>query len=489
MNFKTLLSVIVLVTISTCSYAIAEKLTPKTLTKLQQQLLENKKRYGTVSQSILVKKQDEVIYRDTVGMSSLELSVPIKENNIYPMYSITKLFTSISLMTLVEKGEVDLDKSITFYLPQLPDSWSHVTVRHCLNHTSGIPEYFSMEMVKTGYPNSVENVFLNIADHPFQFKTGEKNKYNNTNFLVIGSIIEKITQQSYLNIVKEKILTPLALKHTVFSKAKEVIPNLASSYWGNNGSHTVDKGIDWPTYSFTHSGLYSSKADLQRFIEGVVDGKIISKETLYEMWQPMKLNNGQEGRYASGWDYYKEGEYIRVGHEGGNRVRLDYHYKPSNKNENYTSIYLTNGNAFAEGITTHLVDGLMSIISPNDFPTLVLQEKLLDGAFNKTLSKQSKSLFNEITNSPYISDSEVAEFITERGYTLYSASDSKNAIPLFEFYTENFPDDAKGWDRLGQSWLAAKDKKQAIKFFEKALSIDGQLTHTKSRLEKLQKHN
>lgn len=226
---------------------------------------------------------------------------------------------------------------------------------------------------------------------------------------------------------------------------------------------------------------------MQRFIEGVVDGKIISKDTLYEMWQPMKLNNGKKGRYASGWDYYKEGEFVRVGHEGGNRVRLDYHFKPSNKIDNYTSIYLTNGNGFANGITTHLVDGLMSIISPSDFSTLVLQEKLLNGAFNKTLSRKSRVLFNEISNSPYISESEVSDFITERGFTLYYSSDPKNAIPLFEFYTQYFPSDAKGWDRLGEAWLAAKDRKTAIYFFEKSLEIDDQLTNTKNKLEKLRK--
>lgn len=463
----------------------AKKLSAKTQSELAVQLVENEQRYGSVSQSILVKKKDQVLYRKAYGLSSIELSTAVNENNQYPMYSLAKLFASVALMNLVEKGKVNLDESITSYLPELPKSWSKVTIRHCLNHTSGIPEYFSMEYAKTGFPNTLKQVFSKIAEQPFQFEMGERNNYNNTNFLVIGAIIEKVTQRTYLDVINDVILKPLSMNKTFYAQSKEVIPNLVSSYWGNQGKYNVDKGIDWPSYSFTHSGLYSTKADLQQFIAGVVAGKIVSENTLYKMWQPMKLNNGQAGRFASGWDYFKEGEFIRVSHEGGNRVRLDYHFKATDKSENYTSIYLTNGSSFSNGITTHLVDALMSIISPSDFPTLVLQERLLDGAFNKTLAQESKTLFAEIVNNRYINEPGTAEFITERGYTLYYSSQPKHSIALFEFYSENLPNDASGWERLGEAWLATGDQQKAVEYFRKALSLDGELSHVARKIEQI----
>jgi len=346
-----------------------------------------------------------------------------------------------------------------------------------------------MEYVQTGFPKSLDEVFTSLADKPFQFNTGDKNYYNNTNFLVIGAIIEKVTKQTYLDVVKQTVMEPLKLNNTFYAQAKEVIPNLVSSYWGNKGGYTVDKGVDWPEYSFTHSALYSNKADLQRFIDGVVGGNIVSKATLYDMWQPMLLNNGVTGRFASGWEYAKKGKYIRVGHEGGNRVRLDYHFNPKNKSEDYTSIYLTNGSGYSNGITTHLVDGLMSIISPSDFPTLVLQEKLLDGAFNKSLKQTSKALFTEISNSSYITKADIADFITERGYTLYYSARAKDSIELFEFYSQHFPEDAMGWNRLGEAYLASGDPINALKYFRKALSIDEQLTSVEQKIERLLKRN
>jgi len=488
MKLNFLSSLVLILSTGSCfvsAITLAEQFSKETLNKLEQQLVENKQRYGSVSQSIIVKKQKQVIYQKAYGLSSLELSTPVNENNMYPMYSLAKLFTSITLMSLVEQGEIDLDKSITFYLPTLPKRWAEVSVRHCLNHTSGIPEYFSMEYVQTGFPNSLNDVFSRLADKPFQFTTGDKNYYNNTNFLVIGAIIEKVTKHTYLDMVKKTVMVPLKLNQTFYAQAKEVIPNLVSSYWGNKGGYTVDKGVNWPEYSFTHSALYSNKADLQRFIDGVVDGKIVSKDTLYNMWQPMKLNNGKIGRYASGWEYFKAGDFIRVGHEGGNRVRLDYHFNSKNKSENYTSIYLTNGSGSSNGITTHLVDGLMAIISPKDFPTLVLQEKLLDGAFNKTLNQSSKALITEISNSLYITKANIADFITERGYTLYYAAQPSDSIELFEFYSQHFPKDAMGWNRLGEAWLASGEQKKAIKYFRKALSVDGQLTDIEQKIERL----
>ncbi len=484
--FKILPTIVLLTTYFVSAYTTAEQTTSKILIALDKQLIEHEHRYGNVSQSILVKKQNRIIFRKAHGKSSLELSTPAHENNLYPMYSIAKLFASVTLMKLVEQGKADLDKSITFYLPKLPKSWADVSLRHCLNHTSGIPEYFTMEYTQTGFPNTLNDVFLKIADNPFQFKTGDRNQYNNTNFLVIGAIIEKITKRTYLEAVHETVITPLSLSKTLYSQSKEVLSNLVSSYWGKKGKMTVDKGVDWPSYSFTHSGLYSTKADLLRFIEGVAAGNILSEKTLYNMWQPMKLNNGSTGQYASGWEYAQEGEFVRVGHEGGNRVRLEYFFKPSNKKENYTSIYLTNGHGYQNGITTHLVDAMMSILAPDDFSTLILKEKLLDGAFNQTLDK-SDNLFNEIMNNQFISADDKEKFIRERGYTIFYSSKTKYAIDLFEFYATNFPKSALGWDHLAEAWLSVDNKQKAIKYFKKALTIDENVSNTKEKLTELLK--
>lgn len=475
-------------TLFACMSGSAESLDKSTLNTLNAKLVENEQRYGTVSQSVIVKKQDKIIYDAEHGLSSIELGTNVHEKSQYPVYSLAKLFASVALMSLVEDGNVDLDKSIVAYLPNLPKDWAHVTVRHCLNHTSGLPEYFSMEFAKVGFPNTAEDAISRIAQHPFQFVTGDKYSYNNTNFIIIGAIIEHLTNITYVEYVKETIIQPLKLENTFYSKAKEVIPNLVSSYWGSSGNYMVDKGVDWATYSFSHSGLYSNKSDLLRFIEGIVAGKVLSKETVYRMWQPSKLNDSSVGGYASGWQYTEEGEYIRVGHEGGNRVRLDYHFKPHNIEENYTSIYLTNGNGFS-GISTHLVDSLMATIAPKEFPTLAILNEMLEGAFNEKLESKGNLIVANIENSEYITLENRAQFIMERGWTLYFNSYPKYAITFYEFYTKHNPDDVRGWVFLADSWLNKGDKRKAIKYFKKALTIKKDLTYAQKKLEMLQVMN
>ena len=484
MNILLLRLVSFLVVLFSCTALSVEPLNQRRLAELNKQLEQNEKRYGTVSQSILVKKQGQEIYRANFGLSSIELATEVNENNQYPVYSLAKLFASVAIMSLAEQGKVDLDQSIGFYLQDLPEAWQNISVRHCLNHTSGIPEYFSMEYVKGNFPSTVTEAINKIADKPFQFNTGDSYNYNNTNFLIIGAIIEKLAKVTYVDYVQKTIIEPLELQSIFYASATEVIPNLVSSYWGDNGKYTVDKGVNWPVYSFVHSGLYSNKADLQRFIDGIVAGRVLAKETLYKMWQPTTLNNGKTGGYASGWQYTKVGDFVRVGHEGGNRVRVDYHFKPDDISQNYTSIYLTNGNGFS-GITTHLVDSLMSIIAPDDFPTLVLLESMLDGTFNNTLKHEGSEIVKAIDENEFITEENRAQFMMERGWTVYFNSYPESAVVFFEFYTKHNPSDARGWSFLAESWVKLGDKAKAIQFFRKVITLDKENSYARKRLKEL----
>lgn len=484
----TLIAVLVLMTITTIIHSFkanATSLDAKHISLVQQQLAENHQRYGSVSQNIQVTKNGKLIYQAAYGLSDIAQNTPVHEDQLYPVYSLAKLFASMTLMPLVESGKVDLDSSIATYLPNLPKHWHAVTVRHCLNHTSGIPEYFSLEKLNAGYPKDVNQVYASLAEMPFQFTTGEQNRYNNTNYLIIGSIIESVTQTSYLKAVERTLLKPLALNNTLFASAKQKIPDVVSSYWGKQGQYEVDNGVDWPEFSFSHSGLYATKQDLQKFINGILDGKIVSQSFLKQMWQPMKLNSGKIGRYSSGWEYKKTGDFVRLGHEGGNRVRLDYHYHIHDSKNFYTSIYLTNGNGYSGGITSHLVDGLMATIAPNDFPELMLQEKLLNRAFDKSLRSASESIYQQLSATE-MSKEEIARFVRFRGYTLFYSANAKHAIPLFEFYTQYWPEHTIGWNMLAQAWLQTGNKQNAKKYFAKALTIDDNQPQIKAKLAALE---
>jgi len=110
--------------------------------KLDNQLKINSERYGIAGQSVRILKNNKVIYSGTHGFANIELSMPISNVHRFPSYSVTKLFTSVLMMQLIERADVDLTQSITHYLPNLPKHWQKITVEHALNHTSGIPRCF-----------------------------------------------------------------------------------------------------------------------------------------------------------------------------------------------------------------------------------------------------------------------------------------------------------------------------------------------------------
>ncbi|PCK06958.1 MAG: hypothetical protein COA42_16725 [Alteromonadaceae bacterium] len=464
--------------------ANAEPLSKATADALDQQLITNAQRYTVVSQAVRLYKNDELIYQGIHGSANLQLSVAAKPEHIYPLFSIAKLFTGVALMQQVEKGKVSLGRSITEYLPHLPKHWRNITLKHCLNHTSGLPEYFSNELIEKGFLKDKRAVFDALQSEPMQFKTGETSRYNNTNYLIIAAILEAVTNKPFLTLVNDNIVSPLALQNTGYANGSDIVAGMVSGYWGKDGQWLVDRGINWPDYSFAHVALYSTLNDLEVFIKAVTQGELLSAKTLKQMWQPTILNDGTTGRYAYGWEYGAEDDFYRVGHEGGNRVRIRHYIFPTAPKDRYTIIYLTNGNGH-DLWTSVLVDSLMSIVSPKQFPLAVASGLLIDAALADTSAPKLDRLMSELAENQAVAKYGVETFIMIQAYaTLYSAGADKS-LGLFALNTRQFPKSATAWVNLAEAWLRKGDKKQAIDGFKKALALAPKMSNAKQRLAEL----
>lgn len=452
--------------------------------KLNQQLRENSQRYGIASQSVIILKDNKVIYTGTHGHANLELAVPIRPDHKYPVYSIAKLFASVLMMQLVEQGEVDLDKSIRDYLPQLPEHWQPVTVRHCLNHSSGLPDYFSMEVVRSGFlPNKIA-VFESLTDQKFQFKTGSNNRYNQTNYLIVAAIIELKTKKLYHEVIEEVIIGPLALKNTGFASAKTPVPNIVSSYKGDNGIRRKGLLVDWPTYTYVHSALHSTADDLVRFMNALTQGKFVTIDSLAKMWQPIKLNNGTRGQYATGWVFSDNGAYTRVGHGGGNVVKLGHYFKSTPDIDNYSIIYLTNGNN--RSVWTDVLTGsLMALIDPRKFPLEAARQGLYDHLLGGATPDELDQYIAGLAKNDAVRARGLERFINWNAYAVQYASGLEAGLAIFELNTRQFPKSALAWSELAEAWLAKGNKTKAIEFYQKTLSIDPEWANAKRQLNRL----
>jgi len=418
------------------AYAL-EEIPPSMLTSLNQQLATNHERYGVVGQSVLILKNHKKFYQGYHGLANIELDVDITEKHIFPSYSITKLLTSVLMMQQVETGTVELKNSIRKYLPYLPKQWQSVTIEHLLSHTSGIPRYFNIAMEDGSFLPTKKAVFLSLIDEPVHFEMGTKNSYNNTNFLLLSAILEVKTGKSYQDLVAEVIINPLKLKNTGHTSAKDIIKKHVTSYRGANGHIRKNMNIDWPEYTFSHSALYSTPEDLATFMTALVTGKFVSQKTLKKLWQPMKLTDGKNGRYAFGFEYSLEGDYYLLGHDGGNHVKLRHYFNPNNRLDNYTLVYATNGNAY-DVWTDVLADSLMAIIDPKKFEMAAIKEQFL----SNILDDDSKGLiltYKAISNILDGDETLIERFLLYRAYALRYGRGPASSIPAFKFLITKFP--------------------------------------------------
>ena len=330
---------------------------------LDRQLLANARQYGIAGQAVLIAHDGETLYRGSQGLADREQTVAVRPDDVFPVFSLSKLFASVLVLQLVEQGQVDLNQPIGNYLRGLPPSWQGIKVAAILSHTSGLPEYFDATRTPITLPATREAVFESLARQPLQFAAGTDTSYTQTNFVVLGALLEAHYHMPYRRIVSERIIEPLGLEHSYLGRSRVPAGKTVQSYIGKDGQLVADVAIDWPEYSFAHAELYSTLDDLHAFIRALCAGRLLKPATLQDLWRPNRFGEGGRGWFASGWEYGTSGDYQYVGHDGGTKVRLRLLFKDSLAADTYICIYLTNGSAKNVWSRT-LVDSVMAVVAP-----------------------------------------------------------------------------------------------------------------------------
>jgi CubicO group peptidase (beta-lactamase class C family) len=250
---------------------------------------------------VLVLNDGKVIFRKAYGMASLELGVKLEPEMVFPIGSLTKQFTAVAAMQLVEKGRLSLTDYVGKYFPDFPGS-ERIEIRHLLAHTSGIKDYIPLPGFSSRMRENLSNddVLEIVKKEPLEFPPGEKFSYSNSNFALVGAIIEKTSGQEYEKFLRESILIPLGLDHTQVINNKKVIPGLVNGYEFADGQIRKAERM---SYSYLHAagGICTNIDDLAKWNSAVFGGRIISRASLDECITPKKLNGGQSSSMAMGW--------------------------------------------------------------------------------------------------------------------------------------------------------------------------------------------
>ena len=279
-------------------------------------LLQEKYPADAPGASFLISRNGEIIYEKAFGLANLELNVPMQTENVFEIGSITKQFTAISILMLVEKGELNLDDEITRFIPDYPTNGHKITVHHLLTHTSGIKSYTRIKALNKISKQDLTPLELIdfFKNEPIDFAPGEKFKYNNSGYIILGYIIEKISGQTFGNFVEQHIFKKLGMTASQYASRREVIQKRASGYHNKEG-YINKRDISY-TLPYSAGSLMSTTGDMFKWQEAIKNNLLISKETNDKVFTDYTLNNGEPMNYGYGW-YIRTRNEISVREHGG----------------------------------------------------------------------------------------------------------------------------------------------------------------------------
>ena len=263
-----------------------------------QEVLTLANKYRVFNGSALVAENGKIIYKGAFGMANMEWGIPNAPDTRFRLGSITKQFTSMLTLQLVEQGKIKLDGKISDYLPDYrKDIGEKVTIHHLLTHTSGIPSYTSQprffEDVSRN-PYKVADFVQKYASGNLEFEPGSKFSYNNSGYFLLGAIIEKVTGKTYEQVLKENILDPAGMKNTGYDHSDTLIPKRAAGYTKTADGYTNAAYLDM-SIPYAAGSLYSTVEDLYLWDQVLYTDKLLTAASKELMYKPF-LDN-----YAYGW--------------------------------------------------------------------------------------------------------------------------------------------------------------------------------------------
>lgn len=314
---------------------------------------------------VAVLRDGKTIEEAAFGKASLELDVAATPATVFPIASVTKLFTAALVMQQVEQGRLGLDDRAGDLLPDLPEAWRGVTLRQMLAHTSGLPDVIANPMTGEWLAATRDAALAKAAALPMQFAPGTGWSYNQTNYVLLAAIVERLAGRPLEAQLQTAILEPLAMQATRWGDAAVVVPGRGPWYSRLDFSGPEPRlaravhptWVAYPDFVHACAGLNTTAVELARFVDAVASGKLLKPATVERMWQAQTLLDGKPAgmdaamRMGLGWLIEDLDGGAIVGGTGGATVALRHAVA-----ERLTVVVLTNcQGSDADGLATAIL--------------------------------------------------------------------------------------------------------------------------------------
>jgi CubicO group peptidase (beta-lactamase class C family) len=249
------------------------------------------------------------------GMASLELRAPATTGTVFEIGSVTKQFTAAAILLLAQEGKLGVDDKISRHLKGTPESWSQISIRQLLTHTSGLKNYTGLEGFELARHLTQAQFIARIDAYPLDFPPGGKWAYCNSGYNLLGYIIENASGTSYWDFLQQNLFGPLRMTATSGRDPRALLPWRAGGYETNRDGQWINRDPDL-TDVFSAGALVSTVGDLARWNAALDTGGILTAASRAEMWTPVKLNDGTTHAYGFGWFLEPWQGHANIGHSG-----------------------------------------------------------------------------------------------------------------------------------------------------------------------------
>lgn len=265
----------------------------------------------TQGAEIAVLRDGQVVRAEGYGLADVEHNVKVKKDTVFKIGSVSKQFISTAIMLLQQDGKLKVDDKLSSYLPDIPDAWKRITLRHLLTHTSGLvresPGFRWYE------DRPLADVIRDAYSTPLQSAPGDKYEYSNLGYFILAEVVSRVSGQPWDKFLDQRVFRPLGMTSTRTTSASSLIPDRALGYQWENGRLTNS-----PQYvAVRPSGAFlSTVLDLAKWEVALEGSQILTAESQKQMWTPSVLNDGKPSTYGFGWSIVHAKGHLAIFHDG-----------------------------------------------------------------------------------------------------------------------------------------------------------------------------
>ena len=430
--------------------------------------------YDQFNGSILVVDKGKVIYKKGFGLANKEWHIPNTPDTKHRLGSVTKQFTAMLIMQLVEEGKLQLHVPIEKYLSDYPKHAAKtVTIHQLLKHSAGIPNFVSFRKFysKNSRNHFTPKQFVKVfADSTLQFTPGSKFKYSNSGYFLLGYIIEQVSGKTYEQMLQEYIFKPLKMTNTGYDSHHKILNKRASGYEKKGFKYVNASYLDM-SIPYAAGALYSTVEDLFLWEKALTENKLVSKTSSRLIFTP-HISTGKRN-YGYGWGigYEKiEGtkDSVNVIEHGG---AIDgFHTFVTRIPENNQFIVLLNNTG--KTYLPQINKAIRQILYNADYqlPKQSLVKVLAETLENKNILSAEKLYHKHKNDASFLL---IENEMNALGYLLLEEQKINEAISIFKITVDAFPKSANTYDSLGEGYFYNKQYKLALESYKKAVDLGG----------------